>query len=309
VWSGRPTSTPISASRRAATTRGAASSTASANPQRWQANSESSRISCSRPSARRASSSTRPAPADRRRFATRRSERLLRTFKGGRAAGPAFLEDYAFLIAALLDLYEADADPHWLHQALSLQETLDAHYADELGGGYFNNADDHERLLAREKPGQDGALPSGNSIAAQNLLRLAELTGEDRYRERASKLFSAFHETLTRSPTALSEMLLALGFQLEPTKEIVVIQPPSGGDLATMLAPLRSAHLPNRILVVATEGEDLSAHSAAVPLLAGKLAQEGKVTAYVCENRVCKRPTTDPETFAGQIRSSVPGRL
>jgi uncharacterized protein YyaL (SSP411 family) len=239
----------------------------------------------------------------------REDERLLRTFKGGRAAGPAFLEDYAFLIAALLDLYEADADPLWLHQALSLQKTLDAHYADELGGGYFNNADDHERLLAREKPGQDGAVPSGNSVAALNLLRLAELTGDDRYDQRASMLFSAFHETLTRAPTALSEMLLALDFQLEPTKEIVVIRPPSGGDLAAMLAPLRSTHLPNRILVVATEGEDLSAHSAAVPLLAGKLAQDGKVTAYVCENRVCKRPTTDPETFAGQIRSSVPGRL
>jgi uncharacterized protein YyaL (SSP411 family) len=183
---------------------------------------------------------------------------------------------------------------------------LDAHYADQPGGGYFNNADDHERLLAREKPGQDGALPSGNSIAAQNLLRLAALTGDDRYRERALMLFSAFHETLTRSPTALSEMLLALDFALEPTKEIVVIQPPSGGDLAAMLAPLRSTHLPNRILVVASEGEDLSVHAAVVPLLAAKTAQEGKVTAYLCENRVCKRPTTDPETFAGQIRAAGP---
>jgi uncharacterized protein YyaL (SSP411 family) len=237
----------------------------------------------------------------------RKDGRLPRTFTDGRASGPAFLEDYAFLIAALLDLYEADADPYWLHQALSLQETLDAHYADDVGGGYFNNADDHERLLAREKPSQDGALPSGNSVAALNLLRLAELTGDDRYHERASMLFSAFHETLTRSPTALSEMLLALDFELEPTKEIVVIRPPSGGDLATMLAPLRSTHLPNRILVVVTEGEELSAHAAAVPLVAGKLALEGKVTAYVCENRVCKHPTTDPEIFAGQIRAPAPG--
>jgi uncharacterized protein YyaL (SSP411 family) len=232
----------------------------------------------------------------------RKEGRLRRTFQGGRADGQAFLEDYAFLVAALIDLYEADADPRWLHQALSLQETLEAHYADEVGGGYFNNADDHERLLAREKPGQDGAVPSGNSVAALNLLRLAELTGDDRYRERASMLFSAFHETLTRAPTALSEMLLALEFELEPTKEIVVIRPPSGGDLAPMLAPLRATHLPNRILVVATEGDDLRAHSAAVPLAAGKIAQDGKVTAYVCENRTCEHPTTDPETFAGQLR-------
>jgi len=234
----------------------------------------------------------------------REEGRLLRTFKGGRAAGPAFLEDYAFLIAGLLDLYEADANPRWLREALSLQEILDRHYADHPGGGYFGNADDHERLLAREKPGQDGATPSGNSIAAQNLLRLAALTGDDRYRERAAMLFSAFHELLTRAPTALPEMLLALDFELEPIQEIIVIRPTSGGDLTSMLAPLRSAHLPNRVLVVATEGSDLRAHAAAVPLVAGKLAQEGKVTAYVCENRVCKRPTTDPEIFAAQIRSS-----
>ena len=232
----------------------------------------------------------------------REGGRLLRSFKDGRAAGPAFLEDYAFVVAGLLDLYEADPDPHWLHEALSLQEILDAHYADDAGGAYFNNADDHERLLARAKPSQDGAVPSGNSIAARNLLRLAELTGDDRYRERAATLFSAFHEMLTRAPTALSEMLLALDFQLEATKEIVVIRPPSGGDLASMLAPLRATLLPNRILAVATEGDDLRAHSAAVPLVAGKVAREGKVTAYVCQNRVCDRPTTDPEVFAAQIR-------
>jgi uncharacterized protein YyaL (SSP411 family) len=227
--------------------------------------------------------------------------RLLRSYQDGRAAGQAFLEDYAFCIAALLDLYEADGDPQWLREALSLQATLDAHYADEEGGGYFNNADDHERLLAREKPGQDGAVPSGNSVAARNLLRLAALTGDDRYHDRAVMLFSAFHEMLTRAPTALSEMLLALDFELEATKEIILLRPPRGGELAAMLAPLRCAHLPNRILTVATEGEDLDAHSADVPLVAGKIAQEGKVTAYVCENRVCNRPTTDPEIFAEQL--------
>jgi uncharacterized protein YyaL (SSP411 family) len=232
----------------------------------------------------------------------RENGRLLRTFQGGSAGGPAFLEDYAFLIAGLLDLYEADPDVGWLREALSLQETLDTHYADETGGAYFNNADDQERLLAREKPSQDGAVPSGNSIAARNLLRLAQLTGDDLHRERAASLFSAFHELLTRAPTAVSEMLLALDFQLEPTKEIAVIRPPSGGDLAGMLAPLRAAHLPNRVLAIATEGDDLRAHSAAVPLLAGKLTREGKVTAYVCENRVCDRPTTDPEVFASQLR-------
>ena len=234
----------------------------------------------------------------------REAGRLLRTSKDGRAVGPAFLEDYAFVIAGLLDLHEADPDPRWLSEALALQETLDAQYADETGGAYFNNAHDQERLLAREKPGQDGALPSGNAIAARNLLRLAEFTGDERHHERALKLFSAFHEMLMRAPTALSEMLLALDFELDATLEIIVIRPSSGGDLAAMLAPLRSTHLPNRILAVATEGDDWSTHAAAVPLLEGRVAREGEVTAYVCENRVCELPTTDPATFARQIGST-----
>ncbi len=231
----------------------------------------------------------------------REAGRLLRASKDGHADGPAFLEDYAFLIAGLFDLYEADPDTRWLREALALQEILDALYADEKGGAYFNNAHDQERLLAREKPGQDGALPSGNAIAVRNLLRFAELTGDERYRERALRLFSAFHEMLMRAPTALSEMLLALDFELEATKEIILVRPPSGGDLGAMLAPLRSAHLPNRILAVATEGADLDAQAAAVPLLEGRVALEDKVTAYVCENRVCDLPTTDPAAFAAQI--------
>jgi hypothetical protein len=227
--------------------------------------------------------------------------RLARVYKDGRAGGPAFLEDYAFMIAGLLDLYEADANPRWLREAIALQAVLDAHYLDATGGGYFKTADDQERLLAREKPNNDGAVPSGNSLAALNLLRLSEFTLDDRYGENATLLFSAFNDLLTQQPTRLPEMLLALDYFLNTTKEVVLVRPASGANAEEMLAALRGAYAPNRIVAVVTEGSELERQTEIVPLLSGKRALGGRTTAYVCENRVCKFPTTDPGVFATQL--------
>lgn len=227
--------------------------------------------------------------------------RLHRVYKQGRADGPAFVEDYAFLIAGLLDLYEADPNPRWLREAISLQAVLDRHYSDEARGGYFKAANDGEKLIAREKPGNDGAEPSGNSVAALNLLRLSEFTLEESYQERALMLLSAFQNTLQRYPTALSEMLLAVDFLLDAPFEIVIVTPPAGGSAETMLAPLRSAFVPNRTLAVVQQGDDQAAHASVMPLVRSKLAQRSKTTAYVCINRVCSYPTSDPARFAEQI--------
>ena len=232
----------------------------------------------------------------------RRGGRLHRVFKDGHASGPAFLEDYAFVIAGLLDLYEAASDPRWLREALALQQVLDRRYADAAGGGYFQTADDHESLISREKPSRDGAIPSGNSVEALNLLRLTELTGDDRHRQLGVLLFSAFYDDFTLRAAALPEMLVALQYYLDATKEIVVVSPPEDGDLEAMLAPLRVAFVPNRVVSVVTEGEDLEAHRVLVPLVTWRVARSGRVTAYVCENRVCSFPTSDPSVFAEQIR-------
>jgi uncharacterized protein YyaL (SSP411 family) len=233
-------------------------------------------------------------------------DRLYRVIQDGEASGPAFLEDYAFLVAGLLDLYEARPDPRWLRFAISLQRRLEASYADVQGGGYFRTASTAERLLTREKPAVDAALPSGNSVAAQNLLRLFDLTGGEAYLERASVLLSGFADFLDRDPTRHAELLLAVDRQLDVSKEIVVVAPGSGGDLGAMLAPLRRTLVPHRALVRVREGADLSAHAEIVPWITGKVARQGRVTAYVCENRVCTLPTTDPEVFAAQIRTTRP---
>ena len=236
----------------------------------------------------------------------RRESRLVRVFKDNTASGPAFLEDYAFFIKALLDLYEAQPEPRWLQEAIALQSVLDRHYLDTHGGGYFKTADDAEKLLVREKSGHDGAIPSGNSIAALNLMRLYLYTGEVGYQESAEMLLAAFHGSLVSSPSGVAEMFLAVDYQLDTPKEIIVVSTGPGPDLDAMLAPLRSAFLPNRTLSVVVQGADLEAHAKLSPMLKNKRARRGKVTAYVCENRVCKFPTESPSEFARQIAEINP---
>ena len=240
------------------------------------------------------------AAADFALGSMRRDGRLHRAFIAGRASGPAFLEDYAFLIAGLLDLYEARPDPRWLREALALQAVLDADYADPAGA-YFQTAAREADLLVREKPTRDGAIPSGNSVAALNLQRLADLAFDEALRQRAGLLFSALGDPVRAAPIAFGELLLALDYHHDTPKEIVLVAPAAGGDAAPMLAALGRTFVPNRVLSRVTEGPDLEAHAALVPLLRYKRAREGRVTAYVCENRVCDLPTADPVVFAAQI--------
>jgi hypothetical protein len=235
--------------------------------------------------------------------------RLRRSHVDGRAEHNAYLDDYAFVIAGLLDVHEATSDPRWLREAISLDRTLELHYEDRESGGYFRTSDDHETLLAREKPGYDGAEPSGNSVQALNLLRLHELTTADSYRRRAERTLGAFAGALERGPMALSEMLVALDFHTDTPKEILIVVPRRRSEAEPFLAELRRIYLPNRVLAVAGEGADLTEQAKLVPLLQGKRARGGKATAYVCENRVCALPAVDPEVFARQLRQrSKPAR-
>ncbi len=228
----------------------------------------------------------------------RKDGRLLRSYKDGQGRHAAYLDDYAFLIAGLLDLYEATGNQRWLQDAIALDGVLDSHYADKSAGGYFMTSDDHEKLLAREKPSYDGAEPSGNSVQVLNLLRISELTTEDAYRQRAERALGTFGAILTSSPSALSEMLLAVDFFVEVPKEIVLVTPSDRSAAEPLLAKLRSVFLPNHVLVVVAEGSEVTALQRLVPLVEGRIAQRGKPTAYVCERGICELPTTDPEVFA-----------
>src|SRR5262249_55514481 len=167
-------------------------------------------------------------------------------------------------------------------------------------------ADDDELLLVREKPDLDGSEPSGNSVTLQNLLRLHEFTGDDRWRERAEGLLRVFMPALTRGPGALSRMLCGVEFFLDQPKEIVVVTPAGGNGAASMLATLHARFVPNRALVVVPEGPPLDALARTIPLVAEKTTRDGRATAYVCERRVCQRPTNDPDTFARELDRITP---
>jgi len=161
--------------------------------------------------------------------------------------------------------------------------------------------DDHEDLLAREKPSYDGAEPSGNSVQVLNLLRLGEFTSDKKYWTRASRALSSFHPILTQSPVSLSEMLLAVDFYLDAPREIVIITPKSREQAEPFLSQLNKSFVPNRILTVLTPGDLQDSHAKLIPFVKHKVPIKGESAAYVCSKGVCKFPTADPEVFLKQI--------
>ena len=231
---------------------------------------------------------------------TRRGGRLPRYLINGDARGDGYLDDHAFLVAGLLDLFEATSDPHWLIEAIALQQVLDDRFADP-DGGYFLTAAGDEALLTREKPDYDGAEPTGNSVALSNLLRLHELTTDDHYRERAAALLKSFAMVLAHQPSDLPQMLVGLDFALGPVKEIVLVAPGDGAAVQAFADRLTASFIPNHVLVVVAGGAPPAALARAVPFVAEKPPLGGKPTAYVCERHVCKLPATDVDAFALQL--------
>jgi len=226
-------------------------------------------------------------------------DRLRRSYKDGRAKHNAYLDDHAFLVAALMDLYEATGDILWLRQAIELQEKLADDFEDHENGGFFMTSDDHETLIAREKPSHDGALPSGNAIATMNLIRLGTFTSNPKYLRRTEASLKAFSKVLSTTPTAMAELQLALDNFINPLKEIVVIQPDEANETTDpFLDKIRRQYIPGRIMVMATQGQNLERQSRVIPLLRHKTVLNRQTTAYVCQNKTCLSPTSDPEVFA-----------
>lgn len=232
--------------------------------------------------------------------------KLLRSFKDGRAKHGGYLDDYAFLTQALLDLFEATSDAKWLREAVALQGLLDQHFWDDRSGGYFMTSDDHERLLARDKPSYDGAEPSGNAVALSNLLRLAMLTSDEAYRKRAERGFAAFSRDLTEAPDASPRMLAALDSYLDRSLEVFIVEPSAEANAEPLVSRFRRTYLPNAVFAMVSEGSELTALAQLVPALAGKQALEGRVTAYVCERGRCELPTSNPAEFARQLARVQP---
>jgi uncharacterized protein len=221
--------------------------------------------------------------------------RLLRTYKDGDARLNAYLEDHAFLLEALLTLYEASLEERWFVEARELAETTIERFGDPERGGFYSTSSDHEELIARRKEVGDHPIPSGNSSAAFGLLRLAALTGEGAYEKQAEAVLSLFSEPAIRHPEALAHLLGALDFFLSPTREVALV----GSDVAELAAVVRSELRPHLVLAGGPEGADVP------PLLADRTTVDGRPTAYVCENFTCRLPVTDPQKLEGELADLV----
>jgi hypothetical protein len=236
---------------------------------------------------------------------TRRADgHLPRSVNAGAPQGDAFLEDYAFLAAGLLDLYDATSDPTWLRAAVDLHTTLATRFWDDAHGGYFATASDVAPTLARRKPDDDLPLPSGNAVAAESLLRLAVLTGDDVFRRRAEETLRALAPALERAPTRAPRLLGAVDFLLDRPREVAIVHPHPGDELR-LLMTARARFLPNRVLAVVREDE-VAAQAVLLPWLADKRALDGRSTAYVCTRGACELPTSDPAVLDRQLAEVVP---
>jgi uncharacterized protein YyaL (SSP411 family) len=178
---------------------------------------------------------------------------------------------------------------------------MDEEFADSKGGGYFFSSATSETLLAREKPAFDSTVPSANSVAVLNLLRLYELTSNDDYRRRAEAAIRYLGEVVSRSPASAPDLLQALDFFNDDAKAIVLVTADNRDQAAPFLRILGDTFLPNHVVTAVTEGAVLDEHATRIPLLEGKRAMRGKTTAYVCEHGICDLPTSDPQVFAQQI--------
>jgi len=216
---------------------------------------------------------------------------LLRTYKDGRAHLNAYLEDHAFLLEALLSLYEASFETVWFERARGLADTLLTRFADAERGGFFSTSADHESLIARRKEIGDHPIPSGNSAAAFGLLRLSALTGERGYAGTAEDVFRLYTGPASRHPEAFGHLLRAIDFHLAATKEVALV----GDNLDELAATVRSALRPHLVLAGGPEGSGLP------ELLADRPTVDGRPVAYVCEGFVCKQPVADAHSLAALL--------
>ncbi len=214
--------------------------------------------------------------------------KLFHRYRDGETAIPALLDDYSFLIAALIDLYESDFNTTYLEKAISLNENLIHHFWDESIGGFFFAADDNKDLLVRQKEIYDGAVPSGNSVALLNLLRLARITGNTNLEAKANSITEAFSQSLTTSPFAFTQALIALDFALGPSYEVVLSAEKGSEQAFRFLDKIRSYFIPNKILIL-NDGNEIKNIA---PFTGNKIKIGNKATLYVCRNYNCNFPTT-----------------
>jgi uncharacterized protein YyaL (SSP411 family) len=219
--------------------------------------------------------------------------RLWHRYRDGQAGVQANLDDYAFLVWGLVELYEAVFAVKYLRVAVELTEDMLRHFWDGDTGGLYLTPEDGESLLVRKKEIHDGAIPSGNSVAMLNLLRLGRMTATPDWEEKAAAVGRAFSQSVKQSPSAHSQLMVALNFGVGPSYEVVIAGNAQAEDTSTMVKALRTRFLPNKVVLLNPDEQDSPEMSQLAAFTRNQTSIEGKATAYVCLNYNCKSPTTD----------------
>ena len=256
-------------------------------------------------------SATRATKFLRSNLYDEKSKLLFRNYRQSRSDIEGFADDYAFVIQGALDLYEASFEVEWLKFAIELQETQDRLFFDEKAGGYFSTSGKDKSVVLRMKDDNDSAEPAASSIAALNLLRLAQFRDDKKLEDRARETIDAFAPTLSHFASAMPQMLVAVDYSLSKPRQVVIagkINPLKDGfavansnETKALLAEVHRYFLPRKILILADGGEGQKFFSEKNEAIRAMSPVDGKPAAYVCENFACKAPVTDPKVLGNLL--------
>jgi len=230
--------------------------------------------------------------------------RLLHRYRGGQAALRAHVDDYAFLICGMLELYETTFDVDYLRRALEMNKDLIKHFWDGNNGGFYSTANDGESLLVRQKDISDAATPSGNAVAMLNLLRLGRITANADLEEKAAEIERAFSRTVEQLPSAYTQLMVAVDFAVGPSSELVIAGDSQANDTREMLEAIRRRFIPNKIVILRPTEQKSPEIDHIAPFAEYRSSIDGKATAYVSLNYNCKLPTTHVSTMLELLNSN-----
>ena len=219
--------------------------------------------------------------------------RLLHRYRDGEAAISAHIDDYAFLIWGLIELYETTFNVDYLKKAVEFNNDLIKHFWDKENGGFYFTADDGEKLLFRQKEIYDGAIPSGNSVAMSNLLRLGRISASTDLENMAMKISTVFSKNIQQYPAAYAQLLVGLDFGLGPSFELVIVGTSETEDFKELIKSVYTNFIPNKVILFKPTGSESLEITKIAPFTKDMKAINKKVTVYVCLDFACKNPTTD----------------
>ncbi|MGB6382636.1 MAG: thioredoxin domain-containing protein, partial [Syntrophobacteria bacterium] len=228
--------------------------------------------------------------------------RLYRRYRDGEVVYPGYLDDYTNFVWGLIELYEATFEVSYLEEALGLNHVMIDLFWDETHGGFFYSGKDNEVLIKQSKEIYDGAIPSSNSVAALNLVRLGHITGDRDLVNRAEQLTGTFAKRIKAYPSAYTQFLAALDFMIGPSREIVIVENKNGGSSRAMIETIHAHFLPNEVLLLRPSGQAGEEITAVAPFVKELQSADDQPVVYICENHSCRQnPITEVEPLKAAL--------